>query len=59
MKQDEIQKQATQVWAMLDDMAKNDPNGYKKFIKKQIVEEKKFNKAPLCKWTIRTTTGVI
>ena len=32
-----VMKDADRVWKMLDDMSQNDPDGYKKFIDKNLV----------------------
>lgn len=34
----DIQAQSKNLWAMLDDMAKNDPAGYEEFVLKQKAE---------------------
>ena len=43
---DQMLRQATQVWAMLEDMSENNPSGYKAFIKNQMDEEAKYNELP-------------
>ena len=37
---DSMMKQAAHIWSMLDDMAANDPAGYRKFLDKQMSEAK-------------------
>ena len=35
-----MRDQASQIWSFLDDMARNDPDAYKRFIDKQMKERK-------------------
>lgn len=43
---EKMSTQAQQIWAMLDDMAQNDPGAYRKFINKQMKEGKEFMAPP-------------
>ena len=38
MERDALFKQADHMWKMLDNMAEQDPEGYQRFIKKQLEE---------------------
>ena len=38
MERDALLKQADHMWKMLDNMAEHDPEGYQRFIKKQLQE---------------------
>ena len=38
MERDALLKQADHMWKMLDNMAEQDPEGYQRFIKKQLEE---------------------
>ncbi|XP_039249192.2 PIH1 domain-containing protein 2-like [Styela clava] len=42
----EMKNQAEYIWNRLDDLAKNDPDAYKKFIEKQMEEQKIFTSSP-------------
>ena len=43
---DSMMQQAQHMWAMLDDMAHNDPAAYRKFIDKQLKEGQETMKPP-------------
>ncbi|XP_059174589.1 PIH1 domain-containing protein 2-like [Physella acuta] len=43
---DSMSKQAQHIWAMLDDMADNDPSAYKKFIERQLKGGKEYMAPP-------------
>ncbi|KAF5394870.1 hypothetical protein PHET_09839 [Paragonimus heterotremus] len=51
----ELFAEASTVWKILDEMAINDPVGYKKFIEKQLKEGKKSLVPPSVKFVIRAT----
>lgn len=51
-------EQASKFWEMMDDMAVSNPEGYQRFIKKQMDEKKKFdeaNKPPEPKFLVQCT----
>lgn len=41
-----LMNQASQIWAMLDDMAENSPASYRKFIDKHMKEGKEYYAPP-------------
>jgi len=54
----DITKTAEQIWSMLDNMAADDPEGYKKFIDKQLKEGKEAMKPPVPHMCIQTNLEV-
>ena len=46
MAQEDLLKQGQRIWEMLDEMAATNPEGYKKFIKKQMTEGVEVLKPP-------------
>ncbi|KAF8565124.1 hypothetical protein P879_07691 [Paragonimus westermani] len=51
----ELLAEASTVWKMLDEMAQNDPIGYKNFIERQLREGKKSLSPPSVMFVIRAT----
>lgn len=49
-----MMNQAQQIWSMLDDMAQNDPQAYRKFIDKQLKEGREAMKPPEPNMCIQT-----
>ena len=49
---------AQRIWAMLDDMAENDPVAYKKFLDKQMSDGKKYMAQPEPHMCVKTTIMV-
>ncbi|CAH8442281.1 unnamed protein product [Dicrocoelium dendriticum] len=54
----ELFAEASAVWKMLDEMAVNDPVGYKKFINKQLEDGQKALAPPKVKFVIKATLKV-
>lgn len=46
MERDSLLRQADHMWKMLDNMAENNPEGYQRFIKKQLQEGSAHFKPP-------------
>ena len=46
MERESLLKQADHMWKMLDNMAENNPEGYQRFIKKQLQEGSTHFKPP-------------
>ncbi|XP_046557486.1 PIH1 domain-containing protein 2-like [Haliotis rubra] len=52
---DDLLKQAQNIWTMLDDMATNNPQGYKQFMDKQMKEGKEAMAPPKPHMVVKTT----
>ena len=55
----EMMKQANQMWSMLDEMAENDPKGYKEFINTQRAKEKIESMPPIANMCIKARSKVV
>ena len=57
-KSENFMKQAHHLWSMLDEMAANNPEGYRKFIDKNLKEGKEAMQPPKPNMCIQTTVTV-
>lgn len=58
MTSNQLLQNANDIWKMLDEMASNDPNGYKKFIDNQLKLGKDSLSPPVVRFIIKATIKV-
>ncbi|EDV25634.1 uncharacterized protein TRIADDRAFT_23555 [Trichoplax adhaerens] len=56
MNKDNLMQQAQHVWTMLDEMAENNPDGYRRFMEKQMKDAKQHIKSPEPAFSIKVNT---
>lgn len=58
MDKNNLLQQAQHVWTMLDELAENNPDGYRRFMEKQMKDAAHHMKPPEPAFSVKVTVGI-